>query len=117
MHFTGSQGTRSNQNAVFSPLSAITPPLFLTTAEQSFRPGKKQEPENKQISSQTKNEIKEGLLNWKPIVFCLFLFQSVSLKSHAVIQEGAVSYAHLCFKPVKPGILPQYNNLRHYKMK
>lgn len=72
VHFTGSQGTRSNQNAVF-PLSAITPPLRFTTAGQSFSPGGKQE--NKQ-ATQTESEIRVGLLDQKQIL-CSLLLESI----------------------------------------
>lgn len=50
VHFTGSQGTRSNQNVVFPP-SAITPPLLFATAVQSSTLREKLEPENKQTQN------------------------------------------------------------------
>lgn len=85
VHFTGSQGTRSNQNAVF-PRSAIT---HFTTTVQSSSPRGKQEPENKQTSTRTENEIREGLLNRNQILFCLFFHSTsklASLKSDAILQ-------------------------------
>lgn len=70
VHFTGSQGTRSNQNAVF-PLSAITPPLLFYHCWAVILSGRKAGA-REQTSTQTKNEIRVGLLNQKQILFCLF---------------------------------------------
>lgn len=56
---------------------------------QTSSPKGKQEPENKQTSTQTENEIKEGLLNQNQIPFCLFLqsiLKSASVKSDAILK-------------------------------
>lgn len=90
VHFTGSQGTRSNQNAVFPP-SAITPPLLFTTAVQSSTFREKQEPENKH-KTQTENETRERLVN-QVILLCLFSF--------SLLMSASMKWKRFCFAVIQ----------------